>query len=157
MSLWSRKVLKRRGDGSFDLRLSDDERELIVRLMDDLKIMLGDESNDPSLRRLAPPTYGDDAVREAGYQMTAGDELRKARLAAVATVAESARREKLDEDEAVALAQSLNAVRLVLGTRLDITEENAGPPPDDDPDAPAWYLYQYLSGLLAEVIDALAA
>lgn len=155
MSSLFRRTVRRRSDGQFDLRLSDDERELLVRLMDDMVALLSDDTNDPNLRRLFPPTYGDDAVREAEFQMMAGDELRKARVAAATTVAECANRDRLTEDEAVALAQALNAVRLMLGTRLDIAEDESNPPPPDAPEAPAWHLYQYLSGLLAETVDAL--
>ena len=151
-----RRTMKRRNDGTFELRLGPDERELLARLMDDLQAALVEQGDDPNFRRLFPPTYGEDAVRDAAFQMVAGDDLRKARLSAIATVAESAQRDRLTEDEAVALAQSLNAVRLVLGTRLDIREDETEPPADDDPELPAWHLYQYLSGLLSEVIDALA-
>lgn len=150
-----RRTVRRRGDGQFDLRLSGDERELLVRLMDDMQVVLTDDTNDPNLRRLFPPTYGDDAVRDAEFQMMSGDDLRKARVSAAATVAECANRDRLSEDETVALAQALNAVRLMLGTRLDIAEDASDPPPPDDPAAPAWHLYQYLSGLLAETVDAL--
>ena len=43
----------------------------------------------------------------------------------------------------------------MLGTRLDVSEE----PLDieaDDPDAPAYAVYEYLGFLLSEVVDALA-
>ncbi|HVX18956.1 MAG TPA: DUF2017 family protein [Acidimicrobiales bacterium] len=156
MAFFLRRSVKRRGDGNFDLRIGTEERELLVRLMDDFQTALDEEADDPSLRRLFPPTYGDDAVLEAGFQMMAGDDLRRSRIEAAATVAESARRDRLTEDEAVALAQALNAVRLVLGTRLDIDEEGGEPPPPDDPSAPAWHLYHYLSALLGELVDALA-
>jgi hypothetical protein len=156
VAFFGRRSVKRRGDGEFDLRIGADERELLVRLMEDLQVALTDDANDRNLRRLFPPTYGDDAVREAGFQMMTGEDLRNARVTAAATVAESVRRDQLTEDETVALAQALNAVRLVLGTRLDIRDDDPGRPKPDDPDAPAWHLYQYLSGLLSEVIDALA-
>ena len=50
---------------------------------------------------------------------------------------------------------ALNDLRLVLGTRLDVSEDTVEVEPDDD-DAPAYAVYGYLSYLLGEVVDALA-
>ena len=53
--------------------------------------------------------------------------------------------------------QSLNALRLVLGTRLDVGEDDDPHVDPDDPDAPAWALYYFLSALVAELVDVLAS
>ena len=45
----------------------------------------------------------------------------------------------------------------MLGTRLDVTEDDEPRVDPDDPDAPAWALYYFLSGLVGELVDALAA
>ena len=60
-------------------------------------------------------------------------------------------------DRANGLLRSFNDVRLVLGTRLDVSEDDDPHLDPDDPDAPAWALYYFLSGLVAELVDALAA
>jgi hypothetical protein len=50
---------------------------------------------------------------------------------------------------------TLNSLRLVLGTRLDVDEEL--PTLDaDDPLAPAYAVYEYLGWLLSQVVDALS-
>ena len=49
---------------------------------------------------------------------------------------------------------ALNDLRLVLGTRLDVSEDDDDVDPDD-PDAPAHAVYHYLGLLLGEVVDAL--
>ena len=52
------------------------------------------------------------------------------------------------------MMRAVNDLRLVLGTRLDVSEESE-PPPDDHPDAETWAVYQHLSHLLAQLLDAL--
>jgi hypothetical protein len=52
---------------------------------------------------------------------------------------------------------ALNDLRLVLGTRLDVSEDDDFDTIDpDDPDAPAWSVYHYLGMLVASMVDALA-
>jgi hypothetical protein len=151
-----RRAIRRRSDGTFDVRLTADERQLLRQVMDELRAVITEEVDDPSLRRLFPPTYGEAVMREAAYQAMAGDELRKARLFAIETIAATAERDRLTEEEAVRWAQALNALRLVIGTRLDVTED-ASPPAPNDADAPAWALYHYLSVLLEEIVDAIGS
>lgn len=149
-----RRTIRRRGD-RIDVRLSGDERELLVGLLNDLRAVLTDDTDDPGLRRLFPPTYGDDPVRDASFQAMVGDDLRRSRLQALESAIAIARQEHLSEDEAVTWAQALNSLRLVLGTRLDVTEESIGPPPGH-PDASTWAVYHYLSALLDELTGALS-
>ena len=58
---------------------------------------------------------------------------------------------------ATAWMTALNDVRLVLGTRLGIEDDEDGADvPEDDPRAPAFALYHYLGWLVSQVVDALA-
>jgi hypothetical protein len=51
--------------------------------------------------------------------------------------------------------QAVNALRLVLGTMLDITEDDQSLALErDDPDAPTMALYGYLGVLLEELVEA---
>src|SRR5690606_31751849 len=107
--------------------------------------------------RLFPPAYPDDPERDAGYQVLTRDELLEHRLAAL-DVVESTLDGKGDLDEAAMTAWmgTLNSLRLVLGTRLDVDEE-LPQLDDDDPLAPAYAVYEYLGWLLSQVVDALSA
>jgi hypothetical protein len=62
----------------------------------------------------------------------------------------------MDIDRATGLMRSFNALRLVLGTRLDVSEDDEPHIDPEDPDAPAWALYYFLSALVAELVDVLA-
>ena len=50
---------------------------------------------------------------------------------------------------------AVNDLRLVIGTNLDVCEDD-GPLDPDDPDAPACAVYGYLTGLLDDIVSALA-
>jgi len=149
----SRKLLTRGRGGTWTLHLGADERQLLASLATELDAMLEAQPDDPSLRRLHPTAYIDDEEHEAGWQLLIGEELRATRRAQLDVLRAAAERTELDDDEVQGWMQALNDLRLVLGTRLDVTEDM-----DmielDDPRAAAFAIYQYLSDLLAEIVDA---
>ena len=151
--MFDRKVQRAR-DGSFRLRLTDDERDLIATLTGQLRELLVSGETDGT-ERLFPPGYANDADRETEYRLLTHDELLQSRLAAVDVVEQSMTQTKLTEDELGAWMGAVNSLRLVLGSRLDITED-MDDVELDDPRAGAYAVYHYLTHLLAEIVDALA-
>ena len=118
----------RRADGRFDVRLSDEDRDAAAMVLTELVDDLDDDPGADDLRRLHPPAYEQDADRDAEYQLLAGEELRASRRAAVASSMAALDAPSIDEDQLWALLRSLNAVRLVAGTRLGIEEDAHRPP-----------------------------
>jgi len=108
--------------------------------------------DDPVLLRLLPDAYGD-PEQAAEFRRLTDSELRTGKTAAIDRVLADLAEERieLDLEESVGLwLQALNDVRLVLGTRLDVTEEwvetvEALPP--DDPRLPLYAFYDWLSVL----------
>ncbi|MEO7428169.1 MAG: DUF2017 family protein, partial [Acidimicrobiales bacterium] len=98
--------------------------------------------------------HHDDPERDREYQQLVRDELLERRLTALATVEATLDADELTEEQLGAWLSSLNDLRLVLGTRLDVGEELLDVEADD-PDAPAYAVYEYLGFLLSEVVDAL--
>jgi hypothetical protein len=147
--------IDRRPDGRFRLRLTSEERDLLRSLPAQLRELLG--SDDPSLRRLHPPAYGDDPEREAEYRRMVRDDLLRDRREALDVMESTIDADTLDRDQLGAWLGSINDLRLVLGTRLEVTEDlyEEGVP-DDDPRAPAFALYGYLGWLEEQLVDALA-
>jgi hypothetical protein len=151
------RAVKRLPDGELRLRLSARERDVLRSLPAQLRALLEAAPDDPTVRRLAPPAYRDDAEHEAEYRRLMGDDLSERRLAALAVLEETAGAERLSEEQAHGWVAALNSLRLVLGTQLDVSEEMEDVPTDpDDPRAPAFALYGYLSGLLSELVEALS-
>jgi hypothetical protein len=141
--------------GRFRLRLTDEEREVLRALPGQLREIL--HTDDPSLRRLHPPAYQDDPERDAEYRRLVRDDLLRQRLQSLEVMEATIDAGTLDEEQLTAWLGAINDVRLVLGTRLDVTEEmyEEGIPPED-PRAATFALYQYLGWLEEQVVAALA-
>jgi hypothetical protein len=142
-------------EGGFRLRLSDGERELLRTLPAELQALLGSEPDDPGLRRLFPPAYERDEEGEAEYRQLMAGELLEGRRAALRLVQETAGRDRLTAEELDTWLRALNDLRLVLGTRLDVTEEMYEA--EIDPAHPQAYelsVYGYLSWLQEQLIAA---
>ncbi len=149
--------IKRTRRGTYQLRLDDDERTLLAALPGQLRALLG-EPGDPGLRRLNPPAYIGDPDLEREYRSLMGDDLLKSRLEALEVLEDTAAADEVDEEQLVGWLRAINDLRLVLGTRLDVSEEDDPMLlPPDDPTLPLWALYQYLGLLQEQVIDALSA
>jgi hypothetical protein len=167
------------------LRADPDELEagLLRRLAEDLLVLLGDEPadppedpleallgtrgdtalpEDPALARLLPDAYADDdpdASREF-RRYTEGD-LRAGKRADAGTVlatlaAADGGRLTLDRDQAAAWLGCLNDLRLVLGTRLEVTEDLDPDDLDqDDPRSQALAVYGWLGWLQESLLSVL--
>lgn len=152
-----RRRIERARDGTFRLRLDRNERDLLRTLPDQLRELLQGSPDDPSLRRLFPPAYpAEDPEHETEYQRLMGPDLREHRLEALGVVAATVDADRLTEEDLEAWLSVLNDVRLVLGTRLDVTEDlDPSEIGTDDPRAPGLALYGYLSRLLEQAVEAL--
>jgi Domain of unknown function (DUF2017) len=149
--------LERTPYGDFRLRLGRRERAFLRMLPSALEQRLGEEHEDPELRRLFPPGYADDQDANAEYGRLVGEALLTERRAALRTFAETLDRDRVTAEELDVWARALNDLRLVLGTRLDVREEELAEPIDPrDPRAEELALYAYLSWLQEHVVDALS-
>jgi hypothetical protein len=140
-------------DGGYELRLPDDERTLMRDLVGQLRDLLVATTDDPSVRRLFPTAYPEDADRDREYHALVRDELLAGRLDALEVVESTVDAAELDEEQIASWMSALNDLRLVLGTRLDVDEELPDLDPAD-PMAPAYAVYEYLGWLLSQVVDA---
>jgi len=151
----SKPPIRRTGKG-IALELGRAERQLLELLTGELQVLLVDHPDDPGLRRLFPTAYHDDPQRDAEYQILARSELTDARLQALVTVQETLSATTLSDEQLQAWMTTINQLRLVLGTRLDIGEDDEDIDPDD-PDGQERLVYHWLSGVLAMIIDAATA
>lgn len=148
--------VRRSRNGRIQLNLPDHEREVVRRMLPQLRELLTLGAEDDRTRRLFPTAFHDDPEAEAEYRRYMHAELVASRLAAIDAVDASLDRTELSEEEAVAWLQSVNSVRLVLGTLLDVDEElDLDTVPDDDPEIQGYAIYSYLSALLDELVHAL--
>jgi hypothetical protein len=143
--------LVKRTRAGVELHLPEEARQLLGGLIVEMRELLG--TDDPSLRRLFPTAYHDDPERDAEYQILARSELLDRRQQCLDTMEETVGAKHLSTEQVAAWMQGINQIRLVLGTRLDLDEDDDRFDPDD-PDAPARAVYAYLGLLLDQFVDA---
>lgn len=148
--------------GGVKLDLDRDEREVLQSLPAQLGDVLRDSPGEAALTRLAPPAYVEEPEHEGEYRRFMGDDLRQRQLAALAVMGETAGADRLTDEQAQGWLSALNSLRLVLGTQLDVGEDDDhgfadadDDPGPDDVRAGALHLYHYLSMLLDELVTAL--
>ena len=145
-----RSPIRRQRGGDYRFTISDDERQLVLDLVRQLRELLTTDS--PALRRLFPPPYGDDDERNAGYAVLAGSELVERRLAALEVIETTIDAETLTEEQLQTWMRSVNDLRLVLGTLLDIRDDEQ---PVSGADETMVAVYEYLGQLLELTVQAL--
>ncbi len=112
---------------------------------------------DPALRRLRPAARPDDDEAEAAYREMIDNDLLRSRLEAIEIVEEGIGGAMLDDEGVSAWMHSLNALRLVLGERLDVDvigNEALEDLPDDDDRVGIVALYEWLGWLLEQLVAA---
>lgn len=148
--------IRRRRDGSFEVKLPGEERDVLRSLAPQLRQMI-EQDRDPALRRLFPVAYHADAEADAEYQAFMRGELQTSRLAAVGMFVDTLDEPRLTEAQLAAWMGAVNDLRLVLGTKLDVSEDDdLGALPDDDPDLELYAVYAYLGWLLEQIVAELS-
>ena len=159
MARWQFRPPVERTKHGFRINIDDHERELVARLLEEMRTLLVGPADNPALARIFPAAYHlpEHAEHDAEYQRLMREELVASRLAGIEVVLEAfGAKPPLAEQQMLALAQALNGLRLVLGTVLDVSEETD--PDDIDPDHPLaaeHQLYGFLSWLLEWTVRAL--
>ena len=151
--------VKRSRRGRFELRIPEEEREVLRTLPGQLRELIGegDALEDPALRRLYPAAYLDDPTAAAEFDGIVRDDLTAQRMTAIDTMGRTIDAPAVSEEELVAWLAAINDLRLVLGVRLSVTEDSeprdfAGEPEREG----SFALYAYLSFLEEEIVSALS-
>jgi hypothetical protein len=148
--------IRRTRKGDFLLQLPPHERDVLRSLPGQLRELLA--RDDPALVRLFPPAYPEDPSRNAEYEEMVKGDLTARRRRSLEVMEASLDAERVDEEQLLEWVGALNDLRLVLGTRLDVTEDvAAGAISDQDPRAPIYALYFYLGWLQEQAVEALSA
>ena len=169
-------MFKRSAQNIVTLDLTKEEKEILLDLylqmqsllavpempenLDPLAALVGlagptEAPGDPAVARLFPSAYVDDEDAAADFRRYTEPDLRTEKIANLKKVVQSLDGEfeklELTAEQTNAWLRSLNDLRLVLGTRLGITNERE----DELDDDPGFHLYDYLTYLQGTLIDAL--
>ncbi len=145
-------------NGNVEIKITEDERQLLSSLIEQLRELVlstaPEGAVDPSLRRLYPAAYANDDQHEVEYQRSMRDQLLERRLSHLDAVETTLDDPELNQETLNYWIMSINDLRLVLGTHLDVSEEDE---PnfldDDDPQQHQSAIYHYLSHLLGELVE----
>lgn len=163
MARWKR--FRAGPDDTLTVSLAEEELGLLRALPEQLRDVFEDDVDDPARARLFPRAYLDPTAEteEAEWQALVGPSLLRERLDALELISVTLSRAELvrdwwqidlTPDEAQAWLGVLNDTRLVLGTRLGVTEEERELDPAD-PDAGPYALYQWLTWVQGDLIEEL--
>jgi hypothetical protein len=119
--------------------------------------------DDPALARLFPDAYTDDEEAAAEYRRFTQRSLRETKLAHAVTVAHTLERSGdklvLSQADAQAWLGTLNDLRLTIGSRLGIDEDNHEDfleLPEDHPAFALFHVYDWLTFLQETLVQALS-
>jgi hypothetical protein len=152
-------------DDTLVVSLAPQEIELLEQLPTQLRQVFDAPASDPAAARLFPRAYLDPTEEdaEAEFEALVQPELLRDRLDALelvtasfdrAVVAGEWREIALTPDDVAAWLGVLNDLRLVLGTRLGVSEDERQVA-DDDPNLAAYAVYDWLTYLQGELIEQL--
>lgn len=175
----------RKRSGAIEAKADAVEVDVLIAVAGDLLVLLGEQDEadqdplaamvgltgapverpeDPALVRLLPDAYGDDDAAATEFRRYTEADLRAGKranatavLAALSSLAGRGGRLVLDREEADAWLGCLNDLRLVLGTRLEVTEETELARRGDDPRAHALQVYGWLGWLQESLLSCLDA
>jgi len=153
MGLFRREPFRLLGDGQVGNNLRPDERELLHHLLPQLRELLMSPS-DPALKRLFPRAHPGDAALEAEYSAMANGPLLEARFAALDRIEATVDEDNFSRHDLEAWLTGLSALRLVLGTRLDVSEDGTDVDAHD-PSASAYAVFDWLGYLVHAAVGAL--
>jgi hypothetical protein len=152
------KVAGRRG--RLRLQLEPAEIELLTNLLDQLATLLDEaDGDDDVMQRLNPAAYQDDPRAAGEFRALTEDGLRAQRDERIAACRADLSREgdiDLSAPEAgERWIQLLNDLRLSLGTRLGVTEDDNHDIDPTDPQAQSRLIYYWLTAVQDSVVRAL--
>ena len=145
--------IRRHRKGHVVIDLDEHERRILRDLAEQLRALLLGE-REPSLRRLFPAAYPDDAANEREYQALVHGNLLEHRLATLDEFEATLELESLTVEQLEHWMSALNDLRLVLGTLLDVSEDAVEFDPDAD-DAFGHAVYHFLGLLLEQLVEVL--
>ncbi len=154
-------------DGSIELNFNlPREGDFLASLAEHLRnTLMGSQVEagaeiDLPLQRLFPAAYVEEAEFESQYQNLTRDDLLNTRIEQLQVFERCVTASSLAPDEIPAFMSALNALRLVMGTALDVSESDDPremlPSESDDytQDEFVHLQFYYLGNLLGELVDA---
>lgn len=137
----------------YRVKIDDGFRQIVRELMGQLMALL-DDPGAPILYRMFPPAYSNpaDVERQDEYRRLMMEDLVERRKAECQVMIDTAGQKTLTEEQMLAWSRTINSLRLVLGTYLDVKDTDEYHPPETAEES----AFQFLGWLLEETVDAMS-
>lgn len=143
--------------GLFKVEIPDWQIQIFHKLAEELENMLLDKSNQLT-GRLFPSAYQRDTSANTEYELLTHEDLRQSHLSSLKLLAGISTHSEVSETTLIEIMQGINILRLVLGARLEIDDdnsENSSEISEDDPDYNLWVIFHLLGEILSIIVDSI--
>ena len=144
-------------NGTFKVETPDWQIQIFRELAQELETVLSDR-NSYLITRLFPVAYQSDTAANAEYEQLTHEELLQSHLASLKLIKEISNNAEVSEGTLIEIMQGINILRLVLGTRLKIDDENSESSTvisEDHPDHNLWLVFHLLGQTLSTIVDSI--
>ncbi|MFZ9402356.1 MAG: DUF2017 family protein [Ilumatobacteraceae bacterium] len=149
-------------DDGLRLTIDDHSREVVIHLLGELRDELVQAKSSsitelaPHMKRLFPTAYHNDEQRNEEYRRLTHADLADSHVSAVDdAIAMLAPQRVFTRGDLERFVRAINAMRLVIGTLLDVSEDEPDEVGENDPTALQREVYDYLGWLLHSTLQHL--
>ena len=144
-------------NGTFKVETPDWQIQIFRELAQELETVLSDR-NSYLITRLFPVAYQSDTAANAEYEQLTHEELLQSHLASLKLIEEISNNAEVFESTLIEIMQGINILRLILGTRLKIDDENSESSSEiseSHPDHNLWLGFHLLGQTLSTIVDSI--
>ncbi len=142
---------------TFKVETPDWQIQIFRELAQELETVLSN-GNRSLTSRLFPVAYQSDKAANDEYQQLTHEDLRQSHISSLKLLAEISTYSEVSETTLIEIMQGINILRLVVGTRLKIDDEEPENSPQvsvDDPDYNLWLIFHLLGEILSTIVDSI--
>ena len=153
----SRMIITPLKNGAFKVETPDWQIQIFRGLAEELKTVLPDGNNSLTTR-LFPVAYQSDKAANDEYQQLTHEDLLQSHLASLKLIEKISTHNEVSEHTLIEIMQGINILRLVVGTRLKIDDEEPQNSPqvsEDHPDHNLWLIFHLLGEVLSIIVDSI--
>ena len=153
----SRMIITPLKNGAFKVETPDWQIQIFRGLAKELKTVLSG-GNSSLTTRLFPVAYQSDEAANEEYIKLTHEDLLQSHLTSLKLIEDIATDEEASEDTLIKIMQGINILRLVVGTRLKIDDEEPENSPQankDHPDHNLWLIFHLLGEILSIIVNSI--
>lgn len=153
----SRMIITPLEDGTFKLEIPKWQIRIFKSLTQELNPIISDRSNNLT-SRLFPTAYQADTSANNEYELLTHKDLLQSHLDSLEALEELSSNDELSEETLIKITQGVNILRLVLGTRLGINDDdaNSSKANENHPDHNLWLTFHLLGEIISIIVDVIS-